>query len=74
MKDLDRKFEQIWKYLKNYGIKTKGMCYRITLLKQGKIIHEYELSAKRLLNRKQSLSKRTNKNSMFFNYDFNLNT
>jgi len=50
------------------------MCYRITLLKQGKIMHEYELSAKRLLNRKQSLSKRTNENSMFFNYDFNLNT
>lgn len=59
MRDIDKKFERIWEYLKNYEIKTKGVCYRITLLKQGKIMYEYELKTKRLLNRRQSLSRRT---------------
>jgi len=54
MKDIDQKFGEIWEYLKNYNIKTKGTCYRITLLKQGKIMYEYELPTKRLLNRCQS--------------------
>lgn len=57
MKDIDRKFEKIWEYLKNYEIKTKGVCYRITLLKNGKIMYEYELSTKKLLNRRQALRK-----------------
>ena len=55
MKDIDRKFEKIWEYLKNYEIKTKGVCYRITLLKERKIMYEYELSTGRLLNRSQAL-------------------
>ena len=59
MKDIHYKFDKIWEYLKNYHIKTKGMCYRITLLKQGKIMYEYDLLTKRLLNRRQSLSRRT---------------
>jgi 2'-5' RNA ligase len=58
MKDIDRKFEKIWEYLKNYEIKTKGICYRITLLKDGKIMYEYELSTGRLLNQSQALRKR----------------
>jgi len=58
MKDIHHKFDEIWGYLKNYDIKTKGMCYRITLLKQGKIMYEYDMPTKRLLNRRQSLSRR----------------
>jgi len=58
MKDIDRKFERIWDYLKNYDIKTKGMCYRVTLLKEGKIMYEYDFPTKRLLNRRQSITKR----------------
>ena len=58
MKDIHHKFDDIWDYLKNYDIKTEGMCYRITLLNQGKIICEYELPTKRLLNRKQALRRR----------------
>jgi len=61
MKDIDRKFEKIWEYLKNYEMKTKGVCYRITLLKNGKIMYEYELPTKRLLNRTQALKRRTRK-------------
>jgi 2'-5' RNA ligase len=58
MKDIDRKFDRIWDYLKGYDIKTKGMCYRITLLKEGKIMYEYDFPTKRLLNRRQSLTRR----------------
>ena len=58
MKDIHHKFDEIWEYLKGYDIKTKGMCYRITLLKQGKIMYEYDLPTKRLLNRRQSISRR----------------
>ncbi len=58
MKDIDRKFEKIWEYLKDYKIKSKGVCLRITLLKNGKIMYEYELPTKRLLTRRQSLSRR----------------
>jgi len=60
MKDIDRKFEQIWEYLKNYEIKTEGMCYRTMLLNQGKIMYDYELPTKRL-NRKQVLGRRARK-------------
>ncbi|AJW71223.1 2'-5' RNA ligase family protein [Nitrosopumilus adriaticus] len=58
MKDIHHKFDEIWDYLQNYDIKTNGMCYRITLLNQGKIMYEYELPTKRLLNRQQSLRRR----------------
>lgn len=58
MKDIHHKFDEIWEYLKNYDIKTKGMCYRVTLLNQGKIMYEYEFPTKKLLNRKQVLGRR----------------
>ncbi len=58
MKDIHYKFDKIWEYLKTYDIKTKGMCYRITLLKEGKIMYEFDFPTKRLLNRRQSLSRR----------------
>ena len=46
MKDIHQKFEDIWNYLGNYPIKTKGVCYRITLLKKGVIICEYDFVQK----------------------------
>ena len=58
LKDIHRKFDRIWDYLKNYKIKTNGVCLRITLLKKGKIMYEYELPTKRLLNRRQSIGRR----------------
>jgi 2'-5' RNA ligase len=61
MKDIDRKFDRIWEYLKNYNIKTTGVCYRLTLLKEGKIMYEYDFPTKRLLNRRQSFSRRIRK-------------
>ena len=58
MKDIDKKFDSIWEYLKNYEIKMKAVCFRITLLREGKIMYEYELPTKRLLNRSQVIKRR----------------
>jgi len=58
MKDIHQKFEDIWDYLKMYDIKTKGVCYRITLMNRGKIVCEYDLVQKRILNRREALSGR----------------
>lgn len=59
MKDIHLKFDKIWDYLKTYDIKTQGISFRITLLKQSKIMYEYDMPTKRLLNRRQSLKRRT---------------
>lgn len=58
MKDIDKKFNAIWEYLKNYEIKSEGICYRITLLRKGKIMYEYDLKNKKLLTRRQALAYR----------------
>ncbi len=60
MKDIDKKFDTIWEYLKNYDIKSKEVCYRITLLREGKIMYEFDLKSKRLLNRRQVIGFRRN--------------
>ena len=57
MKDISDKFDKIWEYLDNLGINFEDSCYRLTLLREGKIMYEYDLTTKRLLNRRQSLSK-----------------
>lgn len=58
MKDIHHKFDDIWDYLKMYSIKTKGVCYRITLLNKGRIIIcEYDFVQKRILSRQQALSR-----------------
>jgi len=58
-KDIDRKFSEIW----NYVIKSKEELninqhlLRITILRSGRILYEYDLILKKLLNRRQALSK-----------------
>ena len=66
MKDINQKFDDIWEYLQDYDIKSRGISYRITLLKNQKIMYEYELPTKRLLNRNQALgnNNRTRRNSI----------
>ncbi|HXG74403.1 MAG TPA: hypothetical protein VNK44_06265 [Candidatus Nitrosotenuis sp.] len=58
LKDIDRKFDEIWDYLENYKIKSDEIAYRITLLRKGRIVYEYDLRNKRLLTRRQSLTRR----------------
>jgi len=47
MKDIHQKFDDIWSYLKNYSIVTKGICYRITLLKKWKNCLRIRFSTKK---------------------------
>jgi len=57
MKDISIKFDKIWEYLENYEIKFEDQCFRLTILRDSKIMYEYDLSAKRLLNRRQALNR-----------------
>lgn len=57
-KDIDRKFSKIWNYLKaKEEPNIKQHLLRITILKGSKILYEYDLIQKRLLNRRQAKSK-----------------
>jgi 2'-5' RNA ligase len=53
MKDIDRKFDDIWEYLQKYDVSGSAAAYSITLLKMGKIVCEYDLYEKRVLRRRQ---------------------
>lgn len=57
-KDIDYKFDRIWKYIQQ---RQEPYVYqhllRITIIKNSKILYEYDLMQKRLLNRRQALSK-----------------
>jgi len=56
-KDIDKKFPKIWKYLKDREEPNVHQhLLRITILRGRKILYEYDLIQKRLLNRKQALN------------------
>lgn len=56
-KDIDRKFDKIWRYLKKKEEPNINQhLVRITILKGRRILREYDLLQKRLLTRKQSLN------------------
>ncbi len=58
-KDIDSKFSDIWRYLKSKEEPyINQYLLRITILRNGKILYEYDLMLKKLLNRKEALSKR----------------
>lgn len=58
-KDIDWKFGAIWKYLKEREEPNiKQNLLRITIIKNKKILAEYDLMQKKLLNRQAALSKR----------------
>jgi len=57
-KDVTRKFSQIWKYIKQKEEPNiKQHLLRITILKNSRILYEYDLMQKRLLNRRQALNR-----------------
>lgn len=57
-KDIESKFNDIWRYLKRREEPDINQyLLRVTILKNSKILYEYDLMQKRLLNRRQSLSK-----------------
>jgi len=58
-KDIDRKFSDIWRYLKSKEEPNINQyLLRITILRNGKILYEFDLMLKRLLNRREALSNR----------------
>ncbi|RZN37221.1 MAG: 2'-5' RNA ligase family protein [Methanophagales archaeon ANME-1-THS] len=59
-KDIDRKFPDIWRYLKSKEVPNINQyLLRITILGKGRrIVCEYDLMLKRILNRRQALSKK----------------
>lgn len=57
-RDIDRKFSEILKYLKSKEEPNVNQhLLRITILKNGKILNEYDLIQKRLLSRRQAKSR-----------------
>lgn len=66
MKDINEKFDAVWEYLKKYEMKSEGICYRITLLRNRKIMYEYDLKSRRLLTRNQVIRERPKRRRVFF--------
>jgi 2'-5' RNA ligase len=66
-KDIDRKFPDIWRYLKSKEVPNINQyLLRITIIGKGsKIVAEYDLMLKRILNRRQALSKRIWRKTIF---------
>jgi len=57
-RDIDRKFLRIWEYIKEKEEPNINQhLLRITILKRGRILYEYDLILKKLLNRRQALSR-----------------
>jgi 2'-5' RNA ligase len=58
-KDIDKKYSEILSYLKSKPEPSiKQTLLRVTIIKKGKILYEYDLILKRLLNRSESKSTR----------------
>jgi 2'-5' RNA ligase len=66
-KDIDRKFSKIWSYLKHKEKPNIDQhLLRITIIgKGGRIVCEYDLMLKRLLNRREALSGQVWKKTIF---------
>ncbi|MGY5152042.1 MAG: 2'-5' RNA ligase family protein [Candidatus Nitrosopumilus sp. bin_6a] len=58
LKDIERKFHRIWDYLQTWRIpEMEQYVLRITILKNSRILAEYDLILKKLLNRTDSLNR-----------------
>jgi 2'-5' RNA ligase len=58
-KDIDRKFNDIWHYIDDKERPhIKQHLLRVTIIRNSKILYEYDLIQQRLLNRTQALNKR----------------
>jgi calcineurin-like phosphoesterase family protein/2'-5' RNA ligase len=65
LKDIEQKFDKIWQYLQNTEKPNiNQFLLRATLLKNGKILREYDFIQRRLLRRDEALSKKTLKTTI----------
>ncbi len=57
-KDIDTKFNAIWKYIRQKDRPNIRQCLlRVTMIKNSKILYEYDLIQHKLLNRREALSR-----------------
>ncbi len=57
-KDIDAKFNDIWQYIgEKSKPKIKQHLLRVTIIKNSKILYEYDLIQQKLLNRRQALNR-----------------
>lgn len=57
-KDIDRKFNEIWNYISSKKKpEIKQHLLRVTIIKNSRILYEYDLIQQRLLNRSQALNR-----------------
>ncbi len=65
LKDIQRKFDRIWDYVQTWRIpEMEQYVLRITILKNSRILAEYDLFLKKLLNRTDSLDKEIYKETL----------
>jgi calcineurin-like phosphoesterase family protein/2'-5' RNA ligase len=65
LKDIEYKFDRIWAYLQNTeNPNIEQYLLRLTLLRNGKILKEYDFIQRRLLRRDEALSKKTLKTTI----------
>ena len=65
LKDIQRKFDKIWDYLQTWRVpEMEQYVLRITIIKNQRILAEYDLIQKKLLNRTQSLDKEIHKKTI----------
>ncbi|MFH1055166.1 MAG: 2'-5' RNA ligase family protein [Candidatus Altiarchaeota archaeon] len=71
---IERKIDKLWEYLKNLKTpKIREYVIRITLLKNGMILREYDLIQRRRLNRREALNQRTYAEDIRFIKEFKQN-
>lgn len=59
-KDIQRKFDRIWNYLQSWKIPEMNYhVIRVTIIKNQRILAEYDLEQRKLLDRRQALDKKT---------------
>lgn len=60
LKDISRKFDKIWEYLQTWKIPEMDQyVLRVTILRNNRILAEYDLLQRKMLNRKEALDKDT---------------
>ncbi len=65
LKDIQRKFDRIWDYVQTWRIpEMEQYVLRITILKNSRILAEYDLILKKLLNRTESLDREIYKKTL----------
>jgi len=58
LKDIQRKFDRIWKYLQTWKLEMEQYVLRITIIKNKRILAEYDLLQRKMLTRSQALDQK----------------